>query len=767
MQLIAATHGEPAYRLAAEAFCETYEKITGRPLCPTDEDDGCSDLAVIGTDAVCDYLVEEMLAGRVPSFGIRYGTDDYCIRVVKDGRRYKIYLAGGRGRSTLYAVYDFFERFAGCHYFWDGDVIPQLETIPLQETDVVCSPRFDYRGLRYFAHRGLWRFQAEHWNLAEWKRELDWMVKRRLNFFMLRIGMDDLWQRAFPDEVPYPDKNGEPQPYRGAGYNDRNLFWSMEYRGNLRRQVLAYARKLDLWYPEDCGTMSHWYSAAPDEFLDKYQPDFCTQADEQYTQRNTLVWDIRKHRNMDLYMKLTEASVADYAPQPHLFHTIGMAERKMYDSLEDNLRLKLYGYRKIAQSLRERYPHSKLMLASWDFIGWWKGDDVKRLLGELDPTRTVILDYTSEIDDERESFKNWGVQHKFPWVFGLFHAYEPESTLRGPYHRSNQRLALANDDPYCQGMVLWPELSHSDPLVLEYLSENAWAPLSMSIEELTARFCQRRYGALGQDMNGVWQTALPLIMQNDWGGYSRRDDAEPDAEKYTSSWAVHREMWPNLPGTFYEAWEGKYHWPVCKGTHAHFRYRLQQMQPLLPKAVETLRRLAELPLSDDPFLQRDRTDLARTVIGTLMNYILLALAVRQGDRVALIDTFFSLLDIIGDVLGTHEDFSMYATLCHLNETEAVPAAFEGTLKRNLLNGYCRQQAFEPTKRLYPAECHLLLDTLRESGELPDRGEVLTQRQALMDTFMQTPLAAMQTRTTESFASLVSRAADIISGITLA
>ena len=33
--------------------------------------------------------------------------------------------------------------------------------------DVVETPRFRYRGLRYFAHRGLHRFQAEHWDLDD------------------------------------------------------------------------------------------------------------------------------------------------------------------------------------------------------------------------------------------------------------------------------------------------------------------------------------------------------------------------------------------------------------------------------------------------------------------------------------------------------------------------------------------------------------------------------------------------------------------------
>ncbi|PIV52621.1 MAG: hypothetical protein COY53_02685 [Elusimicrobia bacterium CG_4_10_14_0_8_um_filter_37_32] len=51
---------------------------------------------------------------------IRYGTDDYHILSVHDADRFILIIAGACGRSTIYAVYDFFERRAGIRYFWDG-----------------------------------------------------------------------------------------------------------------------------------------------------------------------------------------------------------------------------------------------------------------------------------------------------------------------------------------------------------------------------------------------------------------------------------------------------------------------------------------------------------------------------------------------------------------------------------------------------------------------------------------------------------------------
>ena len=133
---------DPAYRKAAETFNEMYKKVTGKTLNISREDDGKSDLVVIGSDAVNDFVMAEVLEGNLQSLGICYGTDSYTVKShEKDGRKVLIF-AGGRLRSTLYAIYDYFEKFLNCGYFWDGDVIPHSDEIPLDEIDINESPRF-------------------------------------------------------------------------------------------------------------------------------------------------------------------------------------------------------------------------------------------------------------------------------------------------------------------------------------------------------------------------------------------------------------------------------------------------------------------------------------------------------------------------------------------------------------------------------------------------------------------------------------------------
>lgn len=735
--IIKPSGAQEAYSEAAGVFQNLYQSTVGEILPITDTDDGVSDLILIGSDAVNDFLMNEMFEGQIPlQLGIRYGTDDYCIKSFQtDGRTFLI-LAGGRGRSTLYAVYDYFERFAGCHYFWDSDVIPHSKKLPINDIDILESPRFEYRGLRYFAHRGLKRFQAEHWSFEDWKQEIDWMVKKRLNFFMLRIGMDDIWQRAFPDTVSYPDEFQNIDDMQG--YDDRSDFWTLKYRGELREKVLAYARRLDLDFPVDCGTMTHWYSRTPREFLDKVKPELL--GDSHYGRffDTGKVWDFRLKKNMDNYMKLTETMVEQFEQRCDLFHTIGLGERMMFEDPHKNFSMKLFAYRRIAENIRKRYPNSKLMMASWDFVGWWKPEEVQKLIAELDPERTLILDYTSDTNNPDFSFLNWGLVGKFPWIFGLFHAYESESELRGAYDRMDERLQIAANDPYCKGMILWPELSHSDPLVLEYLTTNAWQPLKKPVETILRDFCHNRYGKNADRLNECWQTLLPFIKLGDWGGYN--PEISVDDALYAQRcplWQVHSNIWTGAADavSFIRADE--------KAHKKFYSYKIAQTLPILPDAISAIRKLAQINAFEEPFILRDSVDMTQTVLGRMLNCILATAIFRRDHRetvAACRKHYLAILKTLSGVLSLNTDYSIYHTLQALKQTAPVNPRFELTLKHNICCPYCEQPAVELINGRFIEEAEMTFDWLlaenRNDLPAPSAADIIRR-------FFETPLEAFQ------------------------
>ena len=746
----AAAHS--AYGIAAKTFAALSEQVFGiSPRLVTDAD-SCDEThgdvtVLIGNDAVNDMTAKLYLSKAIDSFGIRYCTDDYCIRSTGiKGKRY-LFLAGGRPRATIYAVYRYFERFCGCRWFWDGDRLPKTQPY-LSDMDLTESPRFDYRGIRYFAHRSLHRFQAEHWSLEDWQSEIDWILKKRLNLLMLRIGMDDVFQKAFPDVVSYPERD-KPLPETGTGYNDRTLFWSLEYRGELRRKLLQYAFERDLMHPEDCGTMSHWYSRTPLEFLDKVKPSFLPQANKNYNDPTGLVWDIRNRENLDYYFKLTEAHIREYG-KPEIFHTIGLGERLYSDDPEENRRMKLYVYRKIVTRVKEQYPNAPLLIASWDLWMHFTSEEVRELVAELDPGQSLIFDYTSDTT-RRNNFTKWGVVRKFPWVFGIFSGYEPNSEIRGFYGLTNERFKKAKEDPMCKGAVLWPELSHGDSFVIEYFAQNAWDGETPSIAARIDQYCADRYPKeLSSELSSLWHRFMPIVE--------------------LTAWSVDDTYYHNGSDLFPRIFE-KAEFDRKKADE--YRKKVASYAPLLKDAARILLQLSKIS-TDDEMTIRDLYDIARTIIGRYINASILQaefLYATEAPITELTDAMRigeELTKALEDLLGSHKDYSLLDSLERLRKVTETNPNFEETLKNNAECRYCRAYIYENTAYLYLPEMKLLFSEVEKAAEhnAPINREALDEGAAkIREEYFNTPLAAMK-KDPASFSQTLIRAAELIGDLEL-
>ncbi len=725
------------YRIAADEFAAFCKKITGKAPAIVTADDGKSDLAVLGSDAVNAFTHSKIIEKVIPQFEVRTNTDDYQIVSAEDGKRKLLFIAGGRPRALLYGVYHYFESEADCRYFWDGDIVPKQKALTLDEINILESPRFEYRGLRYFAHRSLNRFQAEHWDFEEWKQEIDWVLKKRMNVFMLRMGLDDLFQKAFPDVVSYPDGYKVPEASERS-FDDRTLFWSLQYRGELRKKVLAYARERDLLHPEDVGTMSHWYSRTPYEFLKKFNPGFIPQITRGYNEETGLVWDIRKDENLDRYFKLTETHIAEYG-SPDMFHTIGLAERCCYEDHESNHQMKLYTYRRIVSKLREKYPNAPLLIASWDFCMTWTPEEVQALIEELDPARTIILEYTSDTTDEVCNFTNWGLVNRFPWIFGIFHAYEPANDIRGNYEQLERRLPIAAEDPMCKGLVYWPECSHTDTLMLEYMAANSWNPAQYKVDEFLPGFCDKRYPGQVDAMLKIWRKIMPLVKLGGWEGPK---DTRGDITAFSHM------QFHILQDPVMEDFE-----PANLGRHQAVQQKYAPYVSAVPEAFRMIARMTDK--MDDEFIRRDLIDLGKTVAARLMHYAMTKLrlsmeAWRNGKYdakklLSLLKSAGNVLALEAKVLDAHEDYSMLDALRLLNVKHETNPDFEYTLKGNAESHYCRSYISEMFKALYLPEWKVYANWVTGRVKADDRSqwdrpaEFDTKKEDIREAFYAAPL----------------------------
>ena len=642
----------------------------------------------------------EMPAGAlelaIDPFVSKTGADAYEIR---SEMAYGVKITGSNERSVWYGLYDLLERRGGCGWFWDGDRVPQKDHIDLSGLDVHEESKFAYRGIRYFAHRGLARFQAEHWGFDDWKREIDWCLKKRLNLFMLRIGQDDLFQKAFPDVCAYPDAS-KPLPGQHDRYDNRSLFWPLEFRGELRKKVMEYAFARGMLAPEDFGTMTHWYSRTPQDFLDKMKPDFLPQAPGAYGEPSGLVWDIRQKKWMDAYWKLTDTGIREYG-RPGLLHTIGIAERRISTDRLENLKMKTEWTNMLLTEAKTRHPESVRLLAGWDLYCMKTPDEVRNFLKGI-PEDVVIWDYEADASINTW-FGEWDIVGKRPYVFGVFMAYEAGLDSRTDYTKIAARQKLIENDPMCKGYILWPESSHVDSMGLEWFAKNSWRADAGAVEPVVADYCAKRYPDEAAAMRELWMKTIPVStnMQNTW--------------RWNAFLPILREMNEGLVTK-----EERDRWPAPKPDAAFAD---------LPSVVAALK---TLDWEKDGFLKRDMTDIARVWADRLAveaeNRLFTAyFRWVDGDESAAEDVrrngalVLDRLDALAELLALHEDFSIcdtYDRLCAIHPV-ALPT-FASVLVDNVANYYCTSHQAELARHCYIPAFERFLDILKKKMLANDR-----------------------------------------------
>lgn len=630
-----------------------------------------------------------------PSLDATY--DEY--RIVSEGEG--VAFLGGNRRAVLYAVYDFLERRGDCRWYWDQDIVPKKETLDCSGLDVREKSAYEYRGMRYFAHRGLTRFQAEHWGYEDWKKELDYLCKRRMNFFMPRIGQDDLFQLAYPDAVAYPDPSVR-LPGTLTDHRNRSLFWSLEYRHELRRKIYAYADERDMIHPEDYGTMTHWYSLTPKSFLEKYDPPFLPKIGDGYKDPTGLVWDTREQKWRDAYVHLTETALKHYGDTKFL-HTIGLGERMCYKDRAKNLQMKIDTMDWLLKAAKDRRPDSKVFVAGWDFYRTWFPAEVREQVARFDPNQVIVLDYEAdatrnyqeEAEAQQSDFRHWNLIGKFPYTFGIFLCFEDGNDIRANYPVIFERQKCVQGDPFCKGYVVWPEASHTDSLFHDFFARASWKGDVTSVDPVLDDYCAHRYGAQAEALKAIWCDVVPIGATRGFGG--TYENGLMDTVEFPIGNA---SKWTNaIPAKL-------------RGVPSVFR------------------RLADVDWTGDA-IRRDTIDLARTtadrfIAASWKDLMRSYYAWKRGEELPgcvkrKAGAFARLGELMADVLALHTDFSVYESYLRLDAVEKIRnPGFDRILLENTAGIYCRSHQYELARHWYAPVMRDLANAIAAKVDAVDR-----------------------------------------------
>jgi len=135
------------------------------------------------------------------------------------------------GRGSLYAAYEYLEKYCGIGFFADVEYIPSRQQIPFDGIDDYIIPKYKIRFLnnpsgwgKYYRHLSLFFGKFDNW-----KQRLDWMAKNRLNL-------------AIADHATF---YGKPAAQMWGGANPEPC-WGNDYRAELFKQLLGYGRSLGI-----------------------------------------------------------------------------------------------------------------------------------------------------------------------------------------------------------------------------------------------------------------------------------------------------------------------------------------------------------------------------------------------------------------------------------------------------------------------------------------------------------------------------------------
>jgi hypothetical protein len=366
---------------------------------------------------------------------------------------------------------------------------------------------------------------------------------------------------------------------------------------------------------------------------------------------------------------------------------------------------------------------------------FYTAEEVERLLGQLDPSQAIILDYTSDTMS-RFNFTNWGVMGKFPWIFGMFSAYQPDNEIRGFYEHTSERLKLAKADPMCKGMVFWPELSHGDTFAIEYFARNAWDSDTLSLDESIERYCNDRYSPEKRDaMLEIWREFMPIVQMRSW---SPTDSQTMFWGQNTFPWMIERATFDENPCPYYK-----------ENFYPYYGRDPEIAQQNKKSAMKVLSALMDIT-PDDDMLRRDVCDIARTVISRYLDCAIRLAEVRylRKDKsfVDVMDGARSLMISLWTALCSHEDFSLLETLKGLKEVTETSENFEKTLKHNAEGYYCRSFISENVSHLYLPEMDIIFDEVKlafeREGEI-DRERIKNRIAENIKRYHETPLSEMQ------------------------
>lgn len=455
--------GDPSLTVEAHAAKELVKYLNGSTgvkcvIASSDQEMPASGDVILLGDSASNPLIkrlEERGLLKTPS----KGGDGFIIKTALcDGRSFLV-LSGASSRGSLYAVYDFCERFLGTGFFWEGDRMRECGSLPLGAVDVKETPYFN---MRVYMQECPFTYSTAAWTIEDWIKEMDWMSKKRLNALMVPT---DNWNYrvAMKDIVKEAKKRGI-SPVLGGECDRFDLVSADFMKGNPGHKYVKM----------------RWWEDAPYWCLSPEDPLFLERCRERIRSQ------VKAFGEGNIYF------LSPYGEQSMLDKTEG-----------EILKIRMAFADAVQKAVKEEDPKGVWMYWTWPFIApVWPQRDVKEFVGRMAPDNAFVCDSSQPEIKGDYHYKRYGHFYGKRWLLSFIHLYGGDDYLAGDLAGVIKDVKTVIADPAagnCAGVYICPELIHYNTICFDLLAKLAWNPKEVDLAAFTKSYLLGRYGKESYD----------------------------------------------------------------------------------------------------------------------------------------------------------------------------------------------------------------------------------------------------------------------------
>jgi hypothetical protein len=597
--------------------------------------------------------------------------------------------------GLLYGVYEYLEQHAGFGFFWDGDYIPQLKTLPTAGIDAKVLPRWGKRvwynldtsfGFDKY-HQGMRSDDARH-------QVFDWFAKRRINLTS-RLFIPDIQASGEVAKQIFDLDDTQPSRWAYAGWPGDRSFSAAETTRRIQDD-LSYSRARGIQW-----MYSLAYGRVPHEFRERH-PDLRYLPKLGYNNTEIHPDDPACELWSDKFFR---ALIETYGTD-HYYDISPYCESEGADSPEASFELKMNASRKLLKHLKQIDPVAIWVTGSWDFYIMpkvWTAPRITQFLKEVPHDDFRIFDSMS---NDEPFYQRTNYFEGARWWYGVLHSFQGDDHLHGNVPGDFAKMHAFASDPKataCEGVCICPESTGHNILYYDMIASQSWMP-EQDFDAYMTRFTERRYGK--QDapaLRAAWDQVIKAV--------------------YTDNKQGQIPMYKKLAKTGYP-----HAWPIIEENEQKTPHPAHE-----PAGIAELTTAVQLGLAlresqaGNPLYENDIVDWARTALAhrfnhaTLMAYEAFKAGKIETMRAQIDDARFAMrwIDLI---LSTRPDFSMQRQIDRVMTSPGINPQYPWGLKQHHTNDeygpYSATEAYEPLHSYYAPRMEVYfrkLDQLAQAG----------------------------------------------------